>query len=110
MTAKPYKSRVRVFPRGGRDHLYVATSADAEKFVRAGLAVQVMDEFTAFVGIIELTVSLGELRKQCMAKAQQKGRPKPTLSAQSSTGDAGRGLAPLIGTHRALHFGPGVRV
>jgi hypothetical protein len=92
MILKPFRSRVRVVTRGEREHLYHTDRDEAEKICRTGLAVQVADEFTAFVGLIELTVSLGQLREHWLPKEQPKGRPKPTLGAASSTGDAGRGF------------------
>jgi hypothetical protein len=106
---KPYKSRVRVVTGSTREHLFIATSDEAEGIVRRGLANPVIGEFTAFIGLIELTVSLGQLRDHLTPRQRPKGRPRPTLGAASSTGDAGRGLGALLGHHRVLHYGPGIR-
>lgn len=93
--------------RDDRDHLYETDRTEAEIFVRSGLAVQLAGSFTAFVRQIELTVTVAELREHVLGRVPAKHRPKPPMRApQSSTGDAGRGLSPLIGHYRTLHFGP----
>jgi hypothetical protein len=105
MALKPFKGRVRVVTRGTQDHLYHATAEEAETLCRKGFAVQIAGEFTAFVGLIELTLSLGEVREHFLPLRPAKNqRPKPNLSAESSTGDAGRGW-----THarrQTVHFRP----
>jgi hypothetical protein len=106
---KPFKSRVRVVTRGTCEHVYLTSRDEAISFCNAGLAVQCVDEerFTGYVSAVELTVSLAVLREHWLPKEQPKRRPKPTLNAQSSTGDAGRGntKGPKI---RTLHLRPPV--
>lgn len=88
--------------------MYNVSAEEAEKLCLKGLAVQVEDVFTTLVAVVRLTVSLGVLREELTPKNRD-GRPKPTTRAASSTGDAGRGLAPLLGRRRTLHYGPGPR-
>lgn len=108
---KPFRSRVSILTREDDLKYYETERTEAEIFVRAGLAVQVADEPGGWVKAIRLTVSLSELHEHLTAKNERNRRPKPPMRApQSSTGDAGRGLSPLVGHYRAIHFGPGPRL
>ena len=95
-----YSSKIKVQSRSGH-HLYEATADDARWYVQRGLAVAV-DDGRVFIGAVRLTLSLGALREMYRPKAPRLGRPKPTLGPQSSTGDAGRGLA-LVSRYRIIH-------
>lgn len=106
MHFKPFRSSVRVVTLGEGRRLYQASPEDAEELCRKGLARPVAGEFTAFVGEIELTVSLGVLRQEYEARASAttKGRPRPRLRAPNSEsgGDSGRGLPGH--RYRTLHL------
>lgn len=97
---RPYSSKIKVQSPSGH-HLYEATADDARWYVQRGLAVAV-DDGRVYIGAVQLTLSLGALREMYGPKAPKLGRPRPTLDAQSSTGDAGRGLA-LVGRYRTIH-------
>lgn len=104
---KPFQNRVQIVAQITRDHIHVTNAEDARWLCEKGLAVQLAGAFTAFVGRIELTVSVAVLREiRDHQKRNRKGAPKRPLKApQSSTGDAGRGCT-WHPTYRTIHLRP----
>lgn len=108
---KSFKQRVCVLSYDMCERLCAITAEEAQLLVDAGVAVAVDEPWKYFIGAIELLISDDQFREHLNGTTKPKGRPKPPMRAPgSSTGDAGRGLGPLIGSHRVLHYGPGIRV
>lgn len=97
-----YKSVVSVRSLDG-EHIYGATPDEARSYVERGLAVA-LGEGKAFVGKIQLTLSLSALREEFRPREKATGRPKPPLRPpMSSTGDAGRGNT-MLGRYRVVRL------
>ena len=101
----PFKSRVAVCSLFELEHVITVDGSEAEHLCEIGYANRIISPGSAFVGRIELSMTTEEFREHTGRRAKLPGRPKPTLNAQSSTGDAGRGNN-LKPRYRVLHLRP----
>jgi hypothetical protein len=86
------------------ERLSDVTADNAKLLCDAGYASPVDEVFSAFIGAIEMLIPDDEMREFLNGREKPKGRPVPTLSPASSTGDAGRGLGAVLGRHRVIHY------
>jgi hypothetical protein len=109
MNQKPFKSRVCALSFETGYRLCDITASQALALCDAGLAYREIEVDRYFVKAVTLMVSDDEFRSVLRGREKPKGNPRPSLKADSSTGDAGRGLGALLGHRRVLHYGPGIR-
>jgi hypothetical protein len=100
----PFRSQVRIVTLWDREWVRTVDAVEAEYLCTTGWANQIIEPRTVFVSHIELTRTREEFMQECGPRDKPKVRPRPSLSADSSTGDAGRGntQGPRV---RALHVG-----
>jgi hypothetical protein len=103
MNHKPFRSRVCALSFETGYRLRDITAVEAAGLCDAGLAYREIEVDRYFIGAITLMVPDAEFRAALRGREKPKGRPQPSLKADSSTGDAGRGLGALLGHHRVLY-------
>jgi hypothetical protein len=104
---KPFKLRVCVLSFETGRRLQDVSGEEARDLVECQLAYCDNEEGRKVIGVIVLRVGDDCFQSAIRARNIRKGRPRPSLNADSSTGDAGRGntQGPRV---RTLHLRPPV--